>query len=227
MRDHDTPERPKTAGSEARTGPEAPAGSGVPAEAGVLVKAGVPAEAGTRSEGSPAERHDDAAAAHRGTTPDTTGAGGPAAETRHGPVTAADDPAIDSPATDGPITDRPAVAEAAPSGDADRRSRDGRPPEGAGPAEDEDAPALFGLADEDAYRGRWREIQGRFVDDPREAVHSADALVADVMRALADVFADHKRTLEGQWSEGRDADTESLRLALREYRSFFHRLLST
>ncbi|GGR18770.1 hypothetical protein GCM10010497_21040 [Streptomyces cinereoruber] len=136
----------------------------------------------------------------------------------------------------------------------DRRETDGRPPapveRDPGPAEksappgpsdvrpaplakatghgdDEHVPDLLGKADGDAYRERWREIQGRFVDDPREAVHSADELVADVMKTLAEAFADHKHTLEGQWSEGRDADTEDLRVALREYRSFFNRLLTT
>ncbi|KOX15459.1 hypothetical protein ADL06_34765 [Streptomyces sp. NRRL F-6491] len=97
----------------------------------------------------------------------------------------------------------------------------------AGRGEDEHVPDLLGQADGDAYRKRWREIQGRFVDDPREAVHSADELVADVMKTLAAAFADHKHTLEGQWGEGRDADTEALRVALREYRSFFNRLLTT
>ncbi|KYG51023.1 hypothetical protein AWI43_34470 [Streptomyces sp. WAC04657] len=96
-----------------------------------------------------------------------------------------------------------------------------------GHGDDEHVPDLLGKADGDAYRERWREIQGRFVDDPREAVHSADELVADVMKTLAEAFADHKHTLEGQWSEGRDADTEDLRVALREYRSFFNRLLTT
>ncbi|MER7913958.1 hypothetical protein [Streptomyces sp. NPDC096068] len=97
----------------------------------------------------------------------------------------------------------------------------------AGRGDDEHVPDLLGRADGDAYRKRWREIQGRFVDDPREAVHSADELVADVMKTLAAAFADHKQTLEGQWGEGRDADTEALRVALREYRSFFNRLLTT
>ncbi|MFB7037369.1 MULTISPECIES: hypothetical protein [unclassified Streptomyces] len=96
-----------------------------------------------------------------------------------------------------------------------------------GHGDDEHVPDLLNAADGDAYRERWREVQGRFVDDPREAVHSADELVADVMKTLAAAFAEHKQTLEGQWSEGREADTEALRVALREYRSFFNRLLTT
>ncbi|MGW7431589.1 hypothetical protein ACWGIN_18835 [Streptomyces sp. NPDC054861] len=91
---------------------------------------------------------------------------------------------------------------------------------------DEEAPELLSARDVDAYRTRWQQIQNDFVDDPREAVHAADGLVADVMRTLAETFAEHKRGLEGQWNQGEAVDTESLRMALRQYRSFFHRLLT-
>ncbi|MEU4077119.1 hypothetical protein [Streptomyces venezuelae] len=88
-------------------------------------------------------------------------------------------------------------------------------------------PHLLDPGDEDGFRTRWHDIQSQFVDDPREAVHAADALVAEVMQRLAATFAGHRKTLEGQWNRGEDVDTESLRTALRQYRSFFHRLLST
>ncbi|MFF8369887.1 hypothetical protein ACF05W_13685 [Streptomyces lydicus] len=91
---------------------------------------------------------------------------------------------------------------------------------------DEEAPQLLSGKDADGFRDRWQEIQNRFVDDPREAVHGADALVAEVMQTLATTFADHKQALEGQWKRGEQVDTEGLRLALRHYRSFFHRLLA-
>ncbi|MFI1432444.1 hypothetical protein [Streptomyces lydicus] len=91
---------------------------------------------------------------------------------------------------------------------------------------DEEAPQLLSDKDADGFRDRWQEIQNRFVDDPREAVHGADALVAEVMQTLATTFADHKQSLEGQWNRGEQVDTEGLRLALRHYRSFFHRLLA-
>ncbi|RFC71058.1 hypothetical protein [Streptomyces sp. AcE210] len=95
-----------------------------------------------------------------------------------------------------------------------------------------DAPAgeevtqLLSAEDEEGFRSRWQEIQSKFVDDPRDAVHSADALVADVMQTLATTFADRKQELEEQWSRGGRADTEDLRMALRHYRSFFNRLLT-
>lgn len=95
-----------------------------------------------------------------------------------------------------------------------------------GHAEDE-APQLLTPEDEEGFRTRWQDVQNKFVDDPREAVHTADALVADVMQKLATTFADHKQELEGQWNRGEQANTEDLRQALRHYRSFFNRLLVT
>ncbi|MFB7596843.1 hypothetical protein [Streptomyces sp. NPDC056160] len=91
----------------------------------------------------------------------------------------------------------------------------------------EGAPRLLSEEDEQGFRERWGETQSQFVDDPREAVHTADTLVADVMQTLAATFARHKQELEGQWSQGEQVDTEELRKALRRYRSFFNRLLST
>ncbi|WP_031487848.1 hypothetical protein [Streptomyces bicolor] len=89
------------------------------------------------------------------------------------------------------------------------------------------APQLLTPEDEENFRTRWQEVQNKFVDDPREAVHTADALVADVMHKLATTFAAHKQELEGQWNRGEQANTEDLRQALRHYRSFFNRLLVT
>ena len=85
------------------------------------------------------------------------------------------------------------------------------------------------LFDEEEGRGlrtRWEAIQTGFVDDPRTAVEQADALVAQVMKHLAEVFADERTSLERQWSRGENVSTEDLRIALKRYRSFFERLLS-
>ncbi|MFF9340672.1 hypothetical protein ACF1CG_13125 [Streptomyces sp. NPDC014773] len=94
-------------------------------------------------------------------------------------------------------------------------------------ADTEGIPDLLGTEEEAEFLRRWHEVQGRFVDDPRQAVHAADVLVGDVMRNLADTFARHRNSLESQWSQGLEADTESLRRALCQYRALFHRLLST
>lgn len=124
--------------------------------------------------------------------------------------------------------------------------RDQQPPPGASGAEDEvtgtttEAP---GTGDADArttgenreqlvpreraqaYGARWDAVKVAFVDDPRQAVAQADALVGELLDELERLFRDQRRDLE----HGLDADktsTEDLRLALRRYRSFFDRLLS-
>ncbi|WP_316778725.1 hypothetical protein [Streptomyces sasae] len=88
-------------------------------------------------------------------------------------------------------------------------------------------PQLLTTQDEEDLRKRWEKIQTAFVDDPRNAVQAADSLVANVMQTLATTFDEHKKELEVQWNQGGHADTEALRTALRHYRSFFNRLLTT
>lgn len=75
-------------------------------------------------------------------------------------------------------------------------------------------------------RNRWDRIQAGFVDEPRKAVEEADSLVASTMKRLAEIFAQERSKLEGQWDRGDQFSTEDLRVALQRYRSFFHRLLS-
>jgi len=101
----------------------------------------------------------------------------------------------------------------------------GRPDSGR-QADTERREALFPGTEAQGFQGRWSEIQAAFVDEPRQSVEKADALVAEVMQRLAQVFADERSRLEQQWDRGEDTDTEALRKALRRYRSFFDRLLS-
>ncbi len=77
------------------------------------------------------------------------------------------------------------------------------------------------------FQRRWKEVQTRFVDEPRGAVEDADGLVANLMQQLAEGFAQERERLEAQWGRGEDISTEDLRVALQRYRSFFQRLLST
>jgi hypothetical protein len=91
----------------------------------------------------------------------------------------------------------------------------------------DDAPGpLFENADASGYRTRWSAIQTGFVDEPRKAVEEADTLVAEVMKRLAEVFAEERQRLESAWERTDQVSTEDLRLAMRRYRSFFERLLS-
>ena len=86
---------------------------------------------------------------------------------------------------------------------------------------------LLDEVEADGFLRRWGEVQARFVDDPQAALRSGDALVGELLQALAARFAAHKDGLEQQWRGGGEADTEQLRLALQSYRSFFQRLLSS
>jgi len=91
---------------------------------------------------------------------------------------------------------------------------------------DTSAEPLFPSSEAEGFRSRWGDVQAGFVDEPRSAVEQADGLVAEMMKRLAQVFADERSKLEEQWSRGDDISTEDLRQALRRYRSFMDRLLS-
>jgi hypothetical protein len=90
---------------------------------------------------------------------------------------------------------------------------------------DELAPLFEGDAAE-KFRTRWLAIQSKFVDDPSASVKDADDLVADVIQNITSNFADRRGSLERQWSGGGNTSTEDLRIALKQYRSFFERLLT-
>jgi hypothetical protein len=84
------------------------------------------------------------------------------------------------------------------------------------------------LGDETArLRERWEAIQSAFVDEPRESVEQADALVTDIIERLTRTFRETKESLETQLGEAEDVSTGQLRIGLQRYRSFFERLLST
>ena len=108
------------------------------------------------------------------------------------------------------------TAQEEPEQDRDEREQD----------RDERLAPLFSADVAEDYRARWTAVQGSFVDDPRAAVQQGDELVAQVMKSLAESFAAEREELEGQLGESGEASTETLRVALRRYRSFFERLLS-
>ncbi|MGW7243175.1 hypothetical protein [Streptomyces sp. NPDC054804] len=69
-----------------------------------------------------------------------------------------------------------------------------------------------------------------FVDEPRAAVEEADRALEELSARLTDAVDRRRRTLRGSWQEtDRDhpgtADTEQLRLALRDYRELADRLM--
>jgi hypothetical protein len=85
---------------------------------------------------------------------------------------------------------------------------------------------LLGDHELQSIRAQWKDIQAEFVDEPRTAVQNADALVAELMQRLAQMFASEREELESRWAGGDEVSTEDLRHGLRRYRSFFERLLA-
>lgn len=75
------------------------------------------------------------------------------------------------------------------------------------------------------YQDRWSTLKGEFVDEPRRAVHGANALVGEILDEMESLFRRQRDDLEAQFSRD-DASTEDLRQALTRYREFFDRLLS-
>jgi hypothetical protein len=76
-----------------------------------------------------------------------------------------------------------------------------------------------------AYGSRWDAVKGTFVDEPREAVAQADALVGEVLDELETLFREQRRQIERSLDSD-ETSTEELRIALGRYRSFFDRLLA-
>ncbi|MCZ7435759.1 hypothetical protein O7598_05075 [Micromonospora sp. WMMC241] len=96
-----------------------------------------------------------------------------------------------------------------------------RPTPGAVPG---DAATLFAPDAAQGFRDRWRDVQLRFVDDPKAAVGEAESLVEEAIEALSTALRE-QRTKLGTWQESGSSDTEQLRVAVRGYRDFLDRVL--
>ena len=99
-------------------------------------------------------------------------------------------------------------------------------------------------SERERFREKWHELEARFVDHPGEAVVEADRLVGRVLsvegypvldfdQQVADVSVNHATVVENyreahriavKNAQGRAADTESLRLAMLQYRTVFEDL---
>jgi len=91
-----------------------------------------------------------------------------------------------------------------------------------------DAPAapvagLWADGQRDEYRNRWRDVQLKFVDDPKAAAEEAHALVNDAVEALTSSLNRQRDELSG-WQGADKHDTEELRVALRRYRDFLDQI---
>jgi hypothetical protein len=76
----------------------------------------------------------------------------------------------------------------------------------------------------DGLRERWRELQLRFIDDPRSVAGEADQLVAEAVSTVTGALESQRAQLSAWQGEGGD-DTERLRAAVRQYRDFLNHLL--
>jgi hypothetical protein len=82
------------------------------------------------------------------------------------------------------------------------------------------AAPFFPAADIRGLKDRWREVQLRFVDDPKDATAEAAKLVDEAVDKLSNALRDQR----GSLAKGSD-DTEQLRVELRSYRDILDRLL--
>jgi hypothetical protein len=101
-------------------------------------------------------------------------------------------------------------------------------------------------AERDQFTHAWRDEQGRFVDDPAQAVAAADALITRVMTArgyptaghesqVAYASVDHGRVVNdyreahriAERSRAGQATTEELRRAMISYRALFESLVGS
>lgn len=152
-----------------------------------------------------------------------------------------DSPTVVEPATGRPVEDQPASAAIRDEGTFDsptvvepatgqRLEQDaagpdaGREEDGTGdrPGVVEPAavttPATF-FPDGDSFAERFRDIQLRFVDHPKDATAEAAALVDEAVDRLTSALKDQR----GGLGTGSD-DTEKLRIELRGYRDLLNRL---
>jgi hypothetical protein len=116
------------------------------------------------------------------------------------------DPGTDRP-LDAPAQSAPVVAPAAATGTAVAQS---------GTVE-----SLFDAGDARMFRERWRDVQLRFVDSPKEATAEAAGLLDEAIDRLAAGLREQKARLAGDGAE----DTERLRVELRAYRDMLNRIL--
>jgi hypothetical protein len=134
------------------------------------------------------------------------------------------EPAVADARTDEPVAERAVTRPAERAVDRTSMGIDDRA--GAQRSEHEDLEPLFPTDVAENFRRGWDAVQIGFVDDPRQAVQKADELVNQVLQSLSETFIGERGRVEAQVSQAGPISTEDLRVALRRYRSFLHRLLS-
>jgi hypothetical protein len=80
------------------------------------------------------------------------------------------------------------------------------------------------LTDGAEVREQWMRVQAAFVDDPRIAVSEAANLINDVFARLHAAVQERQQSLRGRWDGNSQADTESLRVTMQQYRALMERI---
>ncbi|HEY8043985.1 MAG TPA: hypothetical protein VIF35_06965 [Streptosporangiaceae bacterium] len=141
-----------------------------------------------------------------------------------GPVTAGPAGQNGASATADAGPDRVGEAIPMPSGSAAGEPRSARAADSpAGPADvthPDPVPVPSGANGDDHD---WREVMAMFVDDPRAATERAARMVDGSVEDLVRSLKGEQDSLRSAW-QGGSADTERLRTALKDYRSFWQRL---
>jgi hypothetical protein len=158
--------------------------------------------------------------------PESSRAGMEPSTARTDPSAVTDNPSSETVSNDSPPTQREPLTTGDESSRAPTEASETRTGSSTARTEPSTDESLFAHADLSRLGSRWNDVQAAFVDDPKECVQKADALVAEVVEQLTVGFSEARARLETQWARGEQASTEDLRLSLQRYREFFQRLLS-
>ncbi|GAA0443096.1 hypothetical protein GCM10009544_02360 [Streptomyces stramineus] len=100
------------------------------------------------------------------------------------------------------------------------------------PVTDADTPirtpgsALLAQGERDKLSQRLRQALNTFVENPHQAVEEADGVFDEAVAQLTETLAERRRVLRASWrNQGTEAQTEELRLALRQYKEITELLL--
>lgn len=137
-----------------------------------------------------------------------------------------DDPKAVDPVTDQPVEntatpgsapqpDAPPAVVAAPVATAPAAAAAPAAPPRPGTSE-----GFFAAADAQGFQERWREVQLRFVDSPKDATDEAAQLVEEAVDRLTASLRSRKEGIAGD-----SDDTEALRVQLRGYRDILNRII--
>lgn len=85
---------------------------------------------------------------------------------------------------------------------------------------------MLAQGERDKLALRLQQAFSAFVDSPRQAVEEADTVFDDVTTQFTDALKERRRALRASWQDpDTEAQTEELRLALRQYREITEGLL--